>query len=868
MSRSKFRLRHLAIALALLAAAQVGLSLLLRLHSVHQALRSGLQRAIGRPVEVGRFDLSLWSGARLQAFYITVEEDPEFGAEFLLRADRLDAAPDWRALLRGSLVFSRFWLERPSLNLVRAPTGRWNYEPWAAPRGLLSGGPGARSGAAARLAELNVHEGRVNFKRGPEKLPFALIEVNGSLSAGPDGRWNIDLRAQPFRAGVTLQDAGSLQLQGRLPVSGVTSTPAVPTDFSARWENASLSDALRLIFGREFGVRGRMGASFTLQSALPGKFSPANSGAAAPGPPAAATADVDSAAAWKISGVLRLTEVHRWDLPLAPGLPALNLSVEGAGSADRRRWTLTNIVLEGPRSNLRGRAAIDRDASPRASLRVVTASIRLDDLLAWYRAFHPGVAPDIGLEGYLGADVELEAWPPTVVRAALVTTGARLSLPSRQGGLFLRRAVLEADRSGARLVEASFAAGLEEPGVRVSANLKWASGIPFAARAVGGTEHLAEVSAALAALGLSSPARPVQAAGTVKLRMNWTGFARPWRVITSGSVALENAKFSGGLLRSPITIGNARLDFLPHERRLKIAGITAFDGIWSGTTRAPAIAGPWEFQLAVDRLSPAALVRGFSSEPPDNTSLISRFLPSQGAATVAREAPRWPAWLRGDGTISAGILAVGRLEFERVQGRLSIAERTIALEEAQALLAGGRVRGEARAIFSQEPRYAVRAEFDGVNVAALAALAASSRQCCIGTASGRLELNSSGWNRDALLASLKGAGTVRIRSAALLTLDLTASLARGSTAPGRTLLSDVSGEFSFANGHAWLDRLSLDLPSGQLEATGNLDYRGQLDLRFSARGEESGKLAAADLRAQLKGTLAAPQIVPAPKPSP
>src|SRR5271168_5578705 len=131
MDRNRLRLRRLALALAALFAARGGASLALRLHSVHDALRARLEQAFGRPVEVGRFDVSIWSGPRLEAHYVTVDDDPQFGYEFMLRADRLSAAPDWRSLLRGRLLFYRFSFDRPSLNLVRDSSGRWNFVAWA-----------------------------------------------------------------------------------------------------------------------------------------------------------------------------------------------------------------------------------------------------------------------------------------------------------------------------------------------------------------------------------------------------------------------------------------------------------------------------------------------------------------------------------------------------------------------------------------------------------------------------------------------------------------------------------------------------------------------------------------------------------------
>jgi uncharacterized protein involved in outer membrane biogenesis len=852
MARTRLRLRRLALAAAALVAAQGGVSLLLLLPRVHDALRARLERALGRPVEVGRFGVSVWTGLRLEAHYVTVGEDPQFGYEFVLRADRLSAAPRWRALLLGRLEFSRYSFERPSLNLVRTSDGHWNFEAWTAASRNREAIPGGRD--AGRVDGISISNGRINFKRGGEKLAFALTGVNGQLSLAADGRWNLSLEARPLRAGVTLQDAGTLRFAGTLPVddrsAAAPAASALPAEFSLEWSKVSLSDALRLISASDYGVRG------SLEGSLTGRFS--------------RTGAIAAASAWKISGALRLADVHRWDLPLQPGAPAINLSVVAEGSADRREWEWREIVLEARRSKLRGTAEFRLGENARASLRVVSASIHLDDLLAWYRAFHPGVRPGTSLDGYLGADVELRGWPVSIVHATLATTGARLNVAGESRPIEIQRTVLEASAKGARLVATRLAAGEDDLGVHLSGSADWTQAVPFEVSLTGGTSHLAEYSTALAALGLSPGENPLRFEGKATARLDWKGTARPWRVATAGMLALEDVALSGGLLRSGITVGKARLDFLPGQRRLEIGATKAFGAVWNGILGAPTLAGPWKFSLAADRLIPAMLVRGFSNLPPENSGLLSRILPAQAAATLAREAPRWPEWLRGEGTLAAGALAIGRLEFERVKGHLTIGEREISLEGAEAALYGGRVRGEVRAGFGEQPLYNVRADFEGVSVAPLAALAASTRECCTGSGAGHVELSTSGWNRDALLASLAGAGRAEVRSGALLTLDLPATLAGEESRPGRSVIRDASAEFLVSSGRVQFERLRVDLPGGRVEGKGSASLRGELDVELASQEGRTGAAAAPRGAAavtsgvRVTGTLAAPLVSPQP----
>jgi len=861
MAGNRFRLRRIVVILAALLVAQGGVSLLLRLRSVHEALRARLERAFGRSVQVGRFGLSVWTGLRLEAHYVTVGEDPQFGYEFLLRADRVSASPDWRALMDGRLLFYRFNFDRPSLNVVRGPDGHWNFEAWARARqrsSLLASQ--VASSHTGRVDGIVVSNGRINFKRGADKFPFALVGVTGQISARPDGRWSITLEAQPLRAGVTLQDAGTLRLAGTLPAAAVVALPVggatdtEATQVSLEWRKASLSDALRLIAGRDFGVRGSLDASLAAQSPRSAAGAPAelNEGRGL---------ETSPPPGWQLSATLRLADVHRWDLPPQAGLPGLNLSVDAVASPDGREWDLPKIVLEARRSNLRGSAAFGLGESRHASARVVSASIHLDDLLAWYRAFHPGVRPGTWVDGYLGADVQIQGWPPRLVRATLATTGARLNLPGETGGIDLRRTVLEADANGASLAEAQVSLGGGEPGVRLAARANWAPGIPFEASLTGSTTHLAELSEAVAALAPAHAAQPLRAEGAAFARLAWKGSMRPWRVSTSGTMTLEEATLSRGPLRGEISVGNARLDFLQGQRRLQFSATKMFGGTWTGALRAPTLAGPWEFALSADRLNPAAIVRGFSAAAPENSSLLSRILPLQPATTPVEQPPPWPGWLRGEGTVAIGILDVGRLELRHLKGSVMIGQREVVLQEAEAAFFGGHVRGEARAGFQAQPRYAIRAQFDGAGVGPLAAVAVATRQCCTGTASGRVDLTAEGWDRDALLASLSGAGQAQVRSGTLLTLDLPATLNAAAFRPGHTAVRLASGDFVLASGRVRLERLTLDLPAESVVVQGSANYRGELDVDV-ANGRHTRPVApsaTAPRSVRLTGTLAAPQ---------
>jgi hypothetical protein len=884
MARNKPWLRRLAFAVAALLILDGGATLAMRARRIHDALQWRLEQAFGRPVEVSRFGLSLWSGLRVEAHYITVGEDPRFGNEFFLRADQLTAGPDWRALLRGRVRFKRFSFQRPSLNLVVVPGGQWNFESWVVSRSAMSARPAAPARVSSLPGEIVVEDGRINLKRSADKLPFSFVGVRGRLAPDSAGRWSVSLEAQPLRAGVTLQDAGTLRFEGTLPQAGVSLTemgqavPSVQAEYSLAWQKASLSGALRLLFGEDFGVRGSFDGALSGRGRRPGDGTSLSSPSSGPGAPAeGATPDTparrEDSSRWQFTAELRLNNVHRWDLPLQAGLPGLNLTVEGDASADRTDWEFRRIALEAPRSNLRGSGTLVRGSSTQASLRVVSSSIHLDDLLAWYRAFHAGVAPGTVLQGYLGVDVALEGWPLAIVRGTVATTGARLRLQDGKSGLEFSRAVIEAGPGGASLEEMKILLGEDDTGLRLSGRVAANAPFSFDVALSGGTQHLENLSAAAAALALMPPAaegRGFRASGAASVRLDWKGTARPWRVDTRGTAGLENATLLGGVLRDAVEVGKLKMDFLPRERRIQIASARAFGAQWSGALHASTFAGPWDFSLTAGRLDPASVLHGFAGDLAESSSFLSRMLPAQAAATVARVEPQWPAWLSGTGTLAIGTLEVGRLELERVKGRLTVGVRELLFENAEASFFGGRARGEARGDFGEQPLYVVRARIEDVNLAALTAVFTTARQCCAGMASGPVTLSAKGWSREALLASMEGTGHADLRSAALLGLDLPASLAQSATRPGRTALRTGRATFSFGSGKLQLESLVLGLPSSVLAGKGSVSYRGELDLELApdAGDGDAATPESPSRKFHVTGTLAAPQIAVAKKPAP
>src|SRR6202521_5858618 len=390
-------LRVVLIGGVLLFAASAGFSRALRASAARRYLIAQLTASFGRPVEVSWFDFSLLDGARIEAHFVSVSDDPHFGNEYFLRADTLTAGLQWTALFAGRFEFGSVSLSRPSLNLARDADGRWNIERWLPPAPQPGARPGfvgplapSRDARAARPYRIDVDGGRINFKQGDNKNPFALVDVSGRVEQNGAGRWQLDLQARPMRAGVGLQDIGTLRLRGS--IAGTTAR-LQPAELNLTWRAASLADTLRLVRQKDYGMRGQLAVDLNARIA-PQESSPIR--------------DADSGGAqWSISAVARLAGMHGWRLPERDTDPAANLSVEISWRLGEPRAEIRKLLVEMPASRLQGIGDLDWARGFHPQLHIEPSTLALGDVLSWYRALQPDVEEDLRAECTLGVNLKL-----------------------------------------------------------------------------------------------------------------------------------------------------------------------------------------------------------------------------------------------------------------------------------------------------------------------------------------------------------------------------------------------------------------------------------------------------------------------------
>jgi hypothetical protein len=832
-------------------AADTGISLLIRHSRLQRKITARLESAFGRPVEVARYDFSLWGWPTLEAQSITVAEDPRFGQEYFLRAESLTMRLRWRSLLRGRLEFGTFSLGRPSLNLVRDASGDWNLAEWlprpsASAGAIAPVGPPLPPSSPLRFTRIEVDSGRINFKRGDEKLPFAFVGVKGYLEPESPGRWQLDLQATPMRAAVIPQQAGTLHLSGHV---GGTSSRLRPAALDLSWIGASIPDVLRLARNYDYGVRGTLALWLNAQT------------------------DAD---AWALQGRAELRQLHRWDLSLRADNPAVNLTAKMHWNPMNPGIQFEEATLEAPHSNARVRAEISWDhrrvplkdqVSP-FGVEVRSAVIDLGDLLAWVRAFHGGVADDISLRGHASLKGTLRGWPSQIEAGTLEIDGAELSGPRLRMPVRLTSGRIHCDAHGIQLMpfvlhfgaDAGPSAGaISVDGGTTEQATKGTSNL----RVAGRVNQVRDVVATAGALGWNI-SRGWDVAGPVAFEFLWLGGRYPWQVQPRGTIEWGGepggASLAAPFLNLPVEQIRARVDFLRGARVITLRAAEAFDAHWKGSFSRPSTGSDWEFGLSADRLATSDLDRWLN--PRWRQSFLGRMLPFLNSPSPVNAVPEN---LRASGKLTVDQFTLAPFAAHRLQGDVKLAGRRIEFANARAQFYGGELAGSLEAELAATPAYRLNLNFSHVDLSALTGATQGLANLFAGAASGQIMLDARGANRADLLASLECQGTARVQGAELRNLNLPEPPRAAAARPGGSSFRQASAAFTCASRKIQFQELMLLGPNAEWDGSGTVDFSRNLDFRlgiFSAPGSPHNPRATDAPREayRLTGTLAIPQI--------
>jgi AsmA-like C-terminal region len=875
-------LRAVLIAAVVLVAAGAVFSRALRASAARRYLTAHLAASFGRPVDVSWFDFSLLDGARIEAHSVTVSEDPRFGNEYFLRSDTLTAGLRWGALLGGRFEFGSVSLSRPSLNLVRDAMGQWNIERWLPP----APPPGSRPGfvgpvaplpevRATRPARIDIQDGRINFKRGDDKVSFALVGVSGRIEQNGLGRWQLDLEALPMRAGVELQDIGTVRLRGS--IAGTTAR-LQPAELALTWRAASLADTLRLLSENDYGMRGELAVD------LSARISPSQAESAA-----SSTAN-PLGAQWSISGVARLTRLHGWGLPERASDPAANLSVEMDWRLGEPRVQIRNFIVEMPASHLEGKGEVDWARGIRPELQIASSTVGLSDVLSCYRALRPDVAEDLQASGTLALDARFGGWPIELQEGGILSSvgtliGTSLPAPLRIGEL---RASVSRRKIDVSPAEISFlpasagtgsgaaqAAGAAKNAFVVRGSLfpsqngvfRWPPNWDFAIEgATARAQDWLDLTRALA--------QPLNsgwtASGGVAMKMRGErradSSAPPW----IGTVDFLALTLNPSYVNQPLVFPKARIEFAPMQRTITLSAAEAFGTTWRGSIARKYSDEQWSFDLTADTLDAVELDRWLG--PRARPGFLARMIGSDSGPSPARLAGAFVTKLAARGRLRAGAISVPPMHIEKFDGQAELDGRAIRIRGAQGDFFGGKISGSLDAQLVPDPSYEFQGRFDRVDLALLGRSVPSLNGRIAGIASATLTVSAHGIGRQDLIDSIEGQGTLNGRNVSLRGIDLLRAASGTEAGDLPDTFAALQGAYRIRNKSVDFVNFVLQSSEGKLQADGRVDFSHALNIRIHPSGLDAAPAPASDSLPSflLGGTIEAPNLFLAsavPKPS-
>jgi len=187
-------------------------------------VESQLSASLGRPVSLGHLSLSVFRGS-LVANNVAIADDPAFSSSPFLQAKSFRIGVHLVPLIfHHQIEVTDLALESPSINLIHAQNGKWNFS-------TLGGASKSSPSGPAQIPELSV--GQLTVSDGSATVsslpatgkPFVYNDINVSVR-------QFSLRGSfPFQLSAKLPGSGSLALNGNAgPLNQVN---AADTPFSA-----------------------------------------------------------------------------------------------------------------------------------------------------------------------------------------------------------------------------------------------------------------------------------------------------------------------------------------------------------------------------------------------------------------------------------------------------------------------------------------------------------------------------------------------------------------------------------------------------------------------------------------------------------
>jgi AsmA protein len=215
------------IGLAALLALGVAALLLIDTEQLRPTLEAQLQKALARPVKLGRLSIS-WYPLGVRAGSVEIGEDPRFGTRPFAIAKELRASAKILPLLSRRVEIQSVEIIEPQVELIRR-NGVWNYESLGGPKSE----PGSSS-ATVELGGIEIHDGQAAVTLDAEPR-VVYPKTNFSLSNIGPGSATFKMTA----SGTAGNLSGNLNADGEMKNGALKGALSIR---DARLKKASLGD--------------------------------------------------------------------------------------------------------------------------------------------------------------------------------------------------------------------------------------------------------------------------------------------------------------------------------------------------------------------------------------------------------------------------------------------------------------------------------------------------------------------------------------------------------------------------------------------------------------------------------------------------
>lgn len=796
-----------------------------------------LSAAVGRSVDIGSVQIRLLPRPGFDLQNLVVYDDPSFSSEPMLRASEVTADLRLRSLLRGRLEVAKLDLTEPSLNLVHHVGGGWNLESLLERSARMPLAPTGKAESEPRpgFPYIEGSSGRINFKNGPEKKPYALTNADFALWKESENAWGMRLKAQPFRSDMNLNDTGLLQISGSWQRAGTFGD--TPLQFNVEWARAQLGQITKIFTGFDKGWRGEIRIDATVTG---------------------------TPASLKISSTASAEDFRRYDIPSGN---SMLLGVRCEGEYRTHGYEFHQIACLAPVGagliTVRGDAGFS--GSPHYALRVSAEDLPANALGALARRMKKDLPEDLTLDGTLQGKLSISADPDHAaefraegqaeIRGLRVSSDSEkvelgpVTIPIALSG---RQTRSPRDKPRTPLPGATQLAlgpfALERGRTGAAIVRGWADRSSYEFDVVGDAE-IGRTLRIARMIGLRSLKTAAEGTAQLNLQIAGPGLGQsgsadfPGAQVT-GSAKLRNVHFSLRSGGEPVEISSGEMHLSADQLRLVKLNARAAGTAWRGSLEMPRGCGtpencPIQFQLNADEISFNEAGAWANANPKGR--------PWYRVLGSGQSAPSVLARVRASGRVTADRFVLHGINGSKLSASVTLGSGKLELSSLDAELLGGKHRGRWQADFSVRPvACSGSGNLTGVSLMNVSKLMGD--DWVEGTASAGYEIR--GPCAADFWQSSEGTVKVNVADGSLLHVLL------GESDEGLKI-RNLSAQVRLHSGTIEIDEGTLDSAEGKYKVSGTATLAREIDFRMVRAPAGSGGNAYT-----ITGTVGEPRVTP------